>query len=407
MQNFTCPFCSLLCDDILLEIKNNSLVPIKTNCSILKKSLRREIPDQFPRIKGKKTTMPIVIEELAKLIRKSKSVLFTGMGTDIKGTQASLEILDKFGGTIDHFSGDSYSKNLKSIKEIGGVYITLSELQNRCDTIIVIETTENTVPRLFEKYIFPKKNFNNIKKRKIIYIGSKKPKFFLKNKKKFVFDYINLDSQNLLSFISKLRKNINNKSLNIAKDKNLISLLNLLKNTAYGSIIWSASEFKEDLADLIINEINLLLQELNEFTRFAGLSLPGSHHLLTVNEVLLWQTGFPVRTNFSKGYPKHDIEQFSTTRLLEKKEVDLVVWIDSFHEKRVTLKKNIKSVLLGTPNHPQKKDAYIFIPLGTPGLDYNSHLLRADKVVTVPLKKVRNISLPSVFDILSQVKERI
>ena len=74
MQSFICPFCSLLCDDIRLEIKNNSFVPLNSNCLILKKSLKRKIKDHFPRIKGKKTTMSIAIEELAKLIKLTKSV---------------------------------------------------------------------------------------------------------------------------------------------------------------------------------------------------------------------------------------------------------------------------------------------------------------------------------------------
>ena len=208
MQNFICPFCSLLCDDIRLEIKNNSFISLNSNCLILKKSLERKIQDQSPRIKGKKTTMTLAIEELAKLIKKSKSILFTGMGTDVKGTKASLDILDKIGGTVDHFSGDSFSKNLKSIKEIGGVYLTLSELKNRCDTIIIIETIGQTVPRLFEKYIFPKTNINKIKKRKIVYIGSQQPKFLLKNKDKFTFNSIILNSKNLFSFISQLRQKI-------------------------------------------------------------------------------------------------------------------------------------------------------------------------------------------------------
>ena len=183
MQSFICPFCSLLCDDIRLEIKNNSFVPLNSNCLILKKSLKRKIKDHFPRIKGKKTTMSIAIEELAKLIKKSKSILFAGMGTDTKGTKVSLDILDKFGGTIDHFSGDSYSKNLKSIQEIGGVYITLSELKNRSDTIIIIQSSGDELPRLFEKYIFSKETINNLKKRKVVFIGNKLPKFIYKNKK--------------------------------------------------------------------------------------------------------------------------------------------------------------------------------------------------------------------------------
>ena len=50
--------------------------------------------------------------------------------------------------------------------------------KNASDAPIIIETTDQTVPRLFEKYIFPKETINKIKKRKIVYIGSKKPQFF-------------------------------------------------------------------------------------------------------------------------------------------------------------------------------------------------------------------------------------
>ncbi len=404
--NFTCPFCSLLCDDIQLKAKNNTFKPLNSNCPILKDSLNKRIFDQFPKINGMKTTITIAIEETFKLIKKSKSILFTGMGTDIKGTKLALEILDKVGGTIDHFSSDSFIKNLKSYKEIGGVYLTLSELKNRCDTIIIVETSDKTVPRIFEKYIFPKETINKIKKRKVIYIGSNKPKFLLKNKNKYNFDFISVNNQNLLSLISNLRQNINNEFNENAGDKNLIFLQEILKKTNYGSIIWSSSDLDQDLGSLIINEINLLIQDLNKFTRFAGLPLSDINHLNTVNEVLTWQTGFPIRTNFAKKHPVHNVDQFSTRRLLEKKEVDLVLWIDSFHENKIIFNKQIKSILLGTPTHSQKNEANIFIPIGTPGVDHSSHLVRVDKVVSMHLKKIRNLTLPSVFDILNQVKEK-
>lgn len=162
-------------------------------------------------------------------------------------------------------------------------------------------------------------------------------------------------------------------------------------------------ELDNNISDLIVTEINLLIQDLNKFTRFAGLSLSGSDHILTVNEVLLWQTGFPIRTSFEKGFPVHDIDQFSTKRLIDEKEIELVIWINSFNEKKIIINKKIKTVLIGIPTHPQKKDVDIFIPVGTPGLDHNSHLLRIDKVVSLPLKKIRNISLPSVDYVLNKV----
>ena len=404
--NFTCPFCSLLCDDIQLEVKENTLKPLNSKCSILINSLKKKINEQFSIINGKKKNISQAINELSFLIKKSKSTLFAGMGTDIKGTRAALDIIDKYKCIIDHFSSDTYVMNLKSMQETGGFFLTLSELKNRSDTIIIFQTSDDVLPRLFEKYIFSKDTINNLKKRKVVFIGSKVPQFLYKNKKLINVEIIKLDSINLLNFISSIRKSINSKDSEV-KDKKIFNLIELLKKTKYGSILWSISELQGDVSDLIVNEINLLIQDLNKFTRFSGLSLSGSDHILTVNEVLLWQTGFPIRTSFANGFPIHDIEQFSTKKLLDNKEVDLAIWINSFNEKKIIINKKIKNVLIGIPNHPQKNDVDIFIPVGTPGLDHNSHLLRVDKVVTMPLKKVRNISLQSVEQVLNKVKKGI
>ena len=404
--NFTCPFCSLLCDDIQLTVNNNNFKQLNSNCPILAHSLKKKIKDQFACINGKKNNITKAITSLSSLLKKSKATLFAGMGTDIKGTKATLKIADKFKCIIDHFSGDSYVKNIKSIQEEGGFFLTLSELKNRSDTIIIIQSSGDELPRLFEKYIFSKETINNLKKRKVVFIGSKVPQFLYKNKKLINIEIIKLDSINLLNFISSIRKSINSEDSE-AKDKKILNLVELLKKTKYGSILWSISELQDDISDVIVNEINLLIQDLNKFTRFSGLSLSGSEHILTVNEVLLWQTGFPIRTSFANGFPVHDIDQFSTKKLLDGKEVDLAIWISSFSEKKIIINKKIKNVLIGIPTHPQKKDVDIFIPVGTPGLDHNSHLLRVDKVVSMPLKKIRNISLPSVEQVLNKVKEGI
>ena len=68
--NFTCPFCSLLCDDIQLKAENNNFKPLNSNCPILKDSLKKKILDQSPKINGKHTTMTIAIEETYKLIKE-------------------------------------------------------------------------------------------------------------------------------------------------------------------------------------------------------------------------------------------------------------------------------------------------------------------------------------------------
>ena len=53
--NFTCPFCSLLWDDIQLTVNNNNnFKKLNSNCSILSHSLKKKIKDQFASINGKK-----------------------------------------------------------------------------------------------------------------------------------------------------------------------------------------------------------------------------------------------------------------------------------------------------------------------------------------------------------------
>ena len=111
------------------------------------------------------------------------------------------------------------------------------------------------------------------------------------------------------------------------------------------------------------------------------------------------------RTNLGPPSPLLRLKQppVDQIRLIDEKEIELVIWINSFNEKKIIINKKIKTVLIGIPTHPQKKDVDIFIPVGTPGLDHNSHLLRIDKVVSLPLKKIRNISLPSVDYVLNKV----
>ena len=75
----------------------------------------------------------------------------------------------------------------------------MSELKNRSDTIIIIQSSNDELPRLFEKYIFSKNTINDLKKRKVVFIGNRLPQFIYKNKKKLDFDHIKLNSISLLS----------------------------------------------------------------------------------------------------------------------------------------------------------------------------------------------------------------
>jgi formylmethanofuran dehydrogenase subunit B len=45
----------------------------------------------------------------------------------------------------------------------------------------------------------------------------------------------------------------------------------------------------------------------------------------------------------------------------------------------------------------------VFIPVGVPGVDHAGHLFRADRVVALPLQRLRTATLPSVADALAAI----
>ena len=54
---------------------------------------------------------------------------------------------------------------------------------------------------------------------------------------------------------------------------------------------------------------------------------------------------------------------------------------------------------------PARKGPTVFIPVATPGIDSNGHLFRVDTSVVAPLTPARDLPLPSVASIASQLAQ--
>jgi formylmethanofuran dehydrogenase subunit B len=46
---------------------------------------------------------------------------------------------------------------------------------------------------------------------------------------------------------------------------------------------------------------------------------------------------------------------------------------------------------------------FVFIPVATPGVDTDGHLMRCDGLVTIPLKKIINSPFPSLQKVISRI----
>ena len=102
----------------------------------------------------------------------------------------------------------------------------------------------------------------------------------------------------------------------------LATLVERLSGARYAVILWAAADLDPQSADLTIEAIVDLVNDLNQRTRSAGLPLGGNDGGMTAQSVTSWQSGFPPRTSFASGYPVHDPRRYATGRLLEAKAVD-------------------------------------------------------------------------------------
>ena len=187
----------------------------------------------------------------------------------------------------------------------------------------------------------------------------------------------------------------------------LARLAQQLIEAKYSVVTWLAVDLDFDHAEATVQTICEMIKELNLKTRSSGLPLGGKEGDITANQVSAWQTGYPMRTNFNRGYPDYDPYLCDTSRMLSNGEADLLVWISSFNVDRTPPLSTATTVVIGRSGLKFKQEPEVFIPVGTPGIDHAGRTFRTDGVVSVPLRKLRDSGLPSTFDVLTAIEQAL
>ena len=100
---------------------------------------------------------------------------------------------------------------------------------------------------------------------------------------------------------------------------------------------------------------------------------------------------------------KHDRFSFDSNILIENKNIDTIIHISTLSASKIKLNKSFYNIVLGHPNSIFDNRPDIFIPVGIPGIDYDGIMFRTDNVVSVALKKIRSIKLPTTENIINQL----
>ncbi len=410
-----CPFCALLCDDLVITNKAGTLVAGKNACPKARREFNRSSHTCKPTMNGKDVPLEKAINAAAALLKTARQPMFAGLGTDVNGMRATLALADRTGGTLDHMHGKAAAGNIKVLQDRGWISTTLMEVKNRADLVILAGTDTAHFPRFFERVLLNRRALvgDAVKHREVIYIGDADTiKPVSRGTPKI--RRITCKTQHIGTLVSALRALLNGTRLQARRiagmpREDLHALCDKMRSARYGVIIWSSADLDPKHSDLTIQSICALINDLNQTTRFAGLPLGGHEGGMTAASVSAWQSGYPLKVSYGRGYPEYDPLRFSAERLLATGEADALVWISSIGSaiSPPATASQIPTIALTSAETPTRSSYTVQIPVGTPGVDHSGQMIRCDSVVSLALRQLRETDLPSVASVLASIQNAL
>ena len=415
--DFSCPACGLLCDDVALI--STSPINIKNGCAksitFFEQAYSSRNVDSAS-IAGKATDLNYAIQAAAKILQASKQPLFAGLGTEVKGMRSVMRLAEKTGATLDHIHSEGAVRNTLALQNGGWQNTTLTEVKNRATLILAIGTDiVSSHPRFFEKLVWNANSMFDKTSPEVIYLGVAKEKtnagISPDGKQPMV---IEAETSKLPEIINTLHALMNSKNplhKKSASDQiggvtiaSLQAILEKLKAAEYAVVVWAAGNFKYAHAELTVQSITQLIAKFNETSRIAGLPLNAGDGDMSVNNTSTWLSGYPTRNRFTRGKAEYDTYHFSSAQQL--KTCDALLWISTFNAHQPP-PSNVPTIVIGHPNMQFDRVPDVFIPAGIPGIDHIGSIARMDNVVSLPLKKVRTSTLPTLSQVIEQVIQQI
>ena len=402
--NVTCPFCSLLCDDLTVRNKQQQLDVSANDCRLARQGFAAPPPAAQASLKGIPASIDQAVTAAAGILQQSGKPLIAGLGTDVDGIRAALRLAEKVDAALLQAHEHHAGHNLKALQTRGGIMTTLAEVKNRADTIIFIgDNVTGDYPRFIERFIkSPYSLFAASNNRKLAYLGrpgTAELNEFNDHTPVVVSGHADEIADNLALLRARLagEQLSDRQAIPAAKNHKLNQVAGMLRDARYGVLVWCPAALPQDHADLIISSILDLARDLNTRQRCAGLSLSGSNGAASFQGVATWQTGFPTGVNFRSGCPSGADADISA--------VDSLLWISTLADDRPPAL-NVPTIIL-SPYRTGAADADVYIPVGIPGIDHAGSLFRTDNIINMPLKQVRDSGSPSAARIIRKIISEI
>ncbi len=324
-----------------------------------------------PLVNGKEVSLNHAISCVREIIL-NKEIHFNKISCDIKTIDKILEISEEKRFSVTHANENEITNFYSAFQKYGGSLISLNELKNRSDFILIIGNMDAKLMRLFFEYL----GWKNNKIEKDIFYVSEKVNKDIKN---------SLVKKDLLNFVNVLG------SPEKLDDKRLADRL---LNSFYPVVLVPGSN------SFLLNQMLLKsLQDINNKIKNIKLAkLSGLNNTAGFVSSCVMKSGFPSSLSFTDWGIEYD--PIESKDVNEKKEVQIS--ITNFDTK--PFKQDFKiNIFFGYPNLSNKSSCDVFIPTKTPGIDTNGLILRSDGNQVIKLKKKIRTDLIETRELLEKI----
>lgn len=391
----TCPFCGLVCDD--LRVLGDDIDT--RGCPKAAKGFAQAVnAERKPHaIAGRPASFDEAAAAAARILMQSAQTMIGGLSADLQGIRTLLALADRIGAIVDHRNSAALLANASVARTSGWVTSTFAEVANRTDYILIVgEDPTPSFPRFFERLVGNANALYREQKPVVDFLGDLDaiPEHGLVRNRITVPKADLMDAIALFGAIvaGHIPRSVENSRVPVSA---LTDIAEGLRAAQYGVIVWDATSFPAGQAELVVEIIARVLRVLNRTTRCVGLPLGGGEHGVGAMQVMLWQTGWPMRVSFGGGVPTHDPWAYDGFRLLDAGEVDALIWVAALAPEPPP-RTRIPTIALIADDIALPGSAAVEIRVGVPAIDHRGTMVRADTVIALPLSAAKPTDRPSI-----------
>lgn len=398
----TCIFCSLLCDDLTTETRGHQVRALAQACPKAERAYAASVPASTPLIDGKPASFDAALAAASRILKRSRQPLFGGLATDVDGMRAALALAERCGAIVDHLHGTALARGVRVLQSRGQATTTLAEVRNRADLVLLLGVDLNTdFHRFVDVCLQPAESLHpeRLAARRIVHLG---PKASRPRHAGLVTEHLACTDVELPALVNALRVALKGgkPTLTGKRGKAVAQLADTIRGAAYTVLVWAPGQLPDHAGDLLISSAGELIAELNRTQRAAGLALGGNDGGQTALASCTWTTGFPLQLSFAGDTLDFDPTRYQTARLLAAGEVDALLWVSCFGDRRPP-DTRLPCVVVGTAGSAISRAGSVYLPAGTPGIDHAGQLMRTDAVVVLPLQALRQTAARPAAAVLS------